>query len=128
VAHLIVRDANLTAVTLWNGDSQVPAEVSMADDQLEPDLRNFMTITPASALDEGTSYTIKIEPIITSKSGDVLEAPLELSFTTAASVAEEAEIISASQNNNSGNSLLIIAGIGVLVIVVAVLFFKRKKA
>ncbi|WKY48724.1 Ig-like domain-containing protein [Eubacteriaceae bacterium ES3] len=126
VAYLTVRDDNLTAVSIYNGETLVPAEVTMADDQLEPDLRNFMTITPSEPLEEATTYTIKVEPIVTSKSGDVLESAVEINFTTAGGV--EDVVTTMADNTTSSNSILIFAIIGLLVIVIAVVLVKRKKA
>lgn len=65
VAYVAIRDENLKAFTLWMGDSQVDADISMVDDQLEPDKRNFVTITPIEPLKEGTvDHKKKSQPII----------------------------------------------------------------
>lgn len=120
VAYATVRDGNLKAVTLWADDTQVPADITMADDQLEPDLRNFITITPTEALKEGTVYTVKVDSTLTAKSGAVLSAPLEMKFTTTdpAGVA----------GTNTGFVLWIALGALVVVVIVVIILMKRKKA
>ncbi|WP_423055424.1 Ig-like domain-containing protein [Acetobacterium carbinolicum] len=125
VAYATVRDANLKAVTLWAGDQLVKTEITMADDQLEPDLRNFIDIVPSEPLLEDTVYTIKVDKTLSSKSGVVLAEPLELTFTTVGT----AEI--ANQNTNSSsdvNTIWVIIGLMVIVVVVGVVVVKRKKA
>lgn len=118
VAYATVRDGNLKAVTLWAGKDQVPTNVTMADDQLQPDLRDFITVTPTEALKEGTTYTVKVDTTLTSKSGDVLLSPTEITFTTVAPA------------NTSSNTILWV-GLGALIVgivIVVVLVTKRKKA
>lgn len=118
VAYATVRDGNLKAVTLWSGAEQVPADVTMADDQLQPDLRDFITVTPSSALKEGTVYTIKVDTSLASKSGDVLLTPTEVSFTT-----------TAPANNSNPTLLLVFGALAVVVVIVVVaVIAKRKKA
>lgn len=121
VAYATVRDSNLKAVTLWAGKDQVPANVTMADDQLQPDLRDFITVTPTVALKEGTIYTVKVDTSLTAKSGDVLSTPVEISFTTGAPVTTA---------NTSSNMILWIAlgALAVVIIIVIVLIIKRKQA
>lgn len=121
IAYATVRDGNIKAVTLWAGADQIPANVTMADDQLQPDLRNFITITPAEPLKEGTVYTVKADTTLVAKSGTVLTTPVEISFTTVAPAATA---------GTSSNMILGVA-LGVLVVVivlVAVLITRRKKA
>ncbi|AWW28341.1 Ig-like domain-containing protein [Acetobacterium sp. KB-1] len=125
VAYATVRDANLKAVTLWAGDQLVKTEITMADDQLEPDLRNFIDIVPSEPLLEDTVYTIKVDKTLSSKSGVVLAEPLELTFTTVGT----AEIPNQNTNSSSGvNTIWVIIGLMVIVVVVGVVVVKRKKA
>lgn len=129
VAYATVRDANLKAVTLWAGDQPVKAEIAMADDQLEPELRNFITIVPGEPLQEGTVYTIKVDKTLSSKSGDVLAEPLALTFTTIGTVEIASPTSSETANNSSGlNPTWIILGVLLIVIViVGVVVLRRKK-
>jgi hypothetical protein len=118
IAYATVRDGNIKAVTLWAGPDQIPANVTMADDQLQPDLRNFITITPTETLKEGTVYKVKVDTTLAAKSGAVLTTPVEISFTTVA-----------ASSSNSNMILWVALGAFVVVIVlVAVSLTKRKKA
>ncbi|MEO1815039.1 MAG: Ig-like domain-containing protein [Acetobacterium sp.] len=125
VAYATVRDANLKAVSLWAGDQPVAAEITMADDQLNPELRNFINIVPGAPLQEGTVYTIKVDTTLSSKSGDILTAPLALTFTTVGA----AEVTSTTASGNSHVSTIgLIIGLMVIAIVVGVVVVRRKKA
>lgn len=125
VAYATVRDVNLKAVTLWTGDQPVAAEITMADDQLNPELRNFINIVPGEPLKEGTTYTIKVDTTLSSKSGDVLTAPVALSFTTLG----VAKVASTTASGNSHVSTIgLIIGLMTIAIVVGVVVFRRKKA
>lgn len=130
VAYATVRDANLKAVTLWAGDQPVAAEITMADDQLNPELRNFINIVPSAPLQEGTIYTIKVDTTLSSKSGAVLTAPVALTFTTVGATEVASQTSSEASNNSSGlNTTAIIVGILlVVIIVIAVVVLRRKKA
>lgn len=129
VAYATVRDANLKAVSLWAGDQPVAAEITMADDQLEPDLRNFINIVPSKPLKEGTVYTIKVDTTLSSKSGDVLTAPITLTFTTAGTNEAANQATSETANSGSGlNTTGIIIGLMAIAIVVGIVIIRRKKA
>lgn len=129
VAYATVRDANLKAVSLWAGDQLVAAEITMADDQLEPDLRNFINIVPSEPLKEGTVYTIKVDTTLSSKSGDVLTAPITLTFTTAGTNEAANQATSETANSGSGlNTTGIIIGLMAIAIVVGIVIVRRKKA
>lgn len=118
IAYVTVRDGNLKAFTLWEGNTQVPADVTMADDQLEPDLKNFVIIIPKEDLKAGTSYTLKVGNTLTAKSGVVLAAPLELTYTT---TTPAPGIFSTS------NIILFIALGVILIVVIVILVMRRKK-
>ncbi len=129
VAYATVRDANLKAVSLWAGDQPVAAEITMADDQLEPDLRNFINIVPSEPLKEGTVYTIKVDTTLSSKSGDVLTAPITLTFTTAGTNEAANQATSETASSGSGlNTTGIIVGLMAIAIVVGIVIVRRKKA
>ncbi|MBU4439327.1 MAG: Ig-like domain-containing protein [Firmicutes bacterium] len=118
IAYATVRDGNIKAVTLWAGADPIPANVTMADDQLQPDLRDFITLTPTEPLKEGTVYTVKVDTTLVSKSGAVLTTPAKISFTTVAPAG------------TSSNMILWVAlgALVVVIVLVAVLITKRKKA
>ena len=60
----------------------MPVSLEMADDQLERERRDYITIVPQNGLEEGKLYTVKIDTSLMSKSGSNLEAPVEVEFTT----------------------------------------------
>ncbi len=130
VAYATIRDTNLKAVTLWAGDQPVKAEITMADDQLNPDLRNFINIVPGEPLQEGTVYTIKVDKTLSSKSGDVLTEPITLTFTTVGTMEIASQTATKTASNSSGvNTTWIIIGILLVVIIaIGVVVVRRKKA
>ncbi|HEY5557759.1 Ig-like domain-containing protein [Acetobacterium sp.] len=119
IAYVTVRDGNLKAFTLWEGSTQVPADVTMADDQLEPDLKNFVIITPKEDLKAGTSYTLKVDNTLVAKSGAVLAAPLELTYTTTTPAP--------GLFSTSNIILFIVLGI-ILIVAIVIIVRKRKKS
>ncbi|KNZ40396.1 Ig-like domain-containing protein [Acetobacterium bakii] len=119
IAYVAVRDNNLKAFTLWEGDTLVPVDVTMADDQLEPDLRDFVLIVPKEDLKAGTAYTLKVDNTLVAKSGAVLTEPMELTYTT---VTPNASIFTTT-------NIILMIGAGIVVVaVIAVVVMKRKKA
>ena len=82
VIYLEVRENNQQAITLWAGEQQVPAEIVMADDQLEFEKRQTITVRPLEPLQSATAYTIRIDTSMVSKSGSHLAAPVEIRFYT----------------------------------------------
>lgn len=124
IAYASVRDANIQAITLWAGDQPVKAEITMADDQLEPDLKNVITIIPGETLLEDTVYTIKVDKTLSSKSGNILAEPMELTFTTSRTVQTTNEITSSSSDINTTWIVLGIMLTGIILI--AVILLKRK--
>jgi len=118
IAYVTVRDGNLKAFTLWQGSTQIPADVTMADDQLKPDLKNFVIIIPKEDLKAGTSYTLKVDNTLAAKSGAVLAAPLELTYTTT----------TPAPGIFSTSNIIIFAALGIILIIVIVFaVMKRKK-
>jgi hypothetical protein len=140
VAYATVKEGNIKAVTLWTGGTQVPAEVTMADDQIQPDQRNFISVTPKEPLKEGTEYRVKVDTSLTSKSGNLLTAPAEVVFTTVGNNANTNSTNETQQNNatnnemqnssSSNSSLLIAVGalFAVLIGIVVYVLIKRKNA
>lgn len=118
IAYITVRDSNLKAFTLWEGSTQVPVDVTMADDQLEPDLKNFVIIIPKEDLKAGTTYTLKVDNTLVAKSGAVLAAPLELAYTTT----------TPAPGIFSTSNIILFSALGlILIIVIVFVIMKRKK-
>ncbi len=116
IAYVTIRDNNIKAFTLWDNNTQVPVTVTMADDQLEPDLRNYVLVVPEEDLTPDTMYTLKVDSSLASKSGAVLSEPLELSYSTPAAV-----------NTNSNMPIFIAIGAAILIAIIFVVS-KRKKS
>lgn len=139
IAYATVRDGNIKAVSLWSEGTQVPAEVAMADDQVQPELKNFITITPKEPLKEKTEYAVKVDTTLTSKSGNGLTVPIELKFTTSGSntatdatenLEENSKPSVETQTQETFNSSLLIF-VEILAValigIVAFVLLKRKK-
>lgn len=131
VVNAEVKDGNMAAVVLYKNGTPVAAEVTMADDQVEPDLRNFITITPSSPLEPGTEYQVKIAGTLTAKSGAALGEEKTLRFKTAgtAPAAASEEKTTAEKPASNNTTLYILLGVAAVVIIaiVVVVFVKKKK-
>lgn len=137
VANAAVKDANIASVVLYKGDTPIAAEVTVADDQVEPDQKNFMVITPSAALESGTDYTIKIASTLTAKSGAALEAEKVIHFKTAGTAptvqakAAEPSAVAAEPIKAAGVNPVVYVIVGIIavaVIIAIVVFVKKKKA
>lgn len=82
VVYLGVRDANRQAFSLWSGDERIDAEIVMVDDQIEFDRRNYVVVRPSEPLERATTYVVRVDDTLESKSGAVLESPVEVEFHT----------------------------------------------
>ena len=131
VVNAEVKDGNMAAVVLYKNGTPVAAEVTMTDDQVEPDLRNFITITPSSPLEPGTEYQVKIAGTLTAKSGAALGEEKTLRFKTAgtAPAAASEEKTTAEKPASNNTTLYILLGVAAVVIIaiVVVVFVKKKK-
>lgn len=83
VINMSVKDNNVKCFALYNNGLQVPINVIMADDQIQPEYKREVTIAPQQSLQPGSSYTLKISPKLQAKSGSVLEKEVNVNFTTA---------------------------------------------
>lgn len=83
VVNMSVKENNLKCFSLLNSENQsIPIEVQMADDQMEPDRKREIVVVPKEKLDPGSSYTLKINANLTSKSGVNLGKDIEITFIT----------------------------------------------
>lgn len=83
VVYMTVRDQNMQCFSLWSGSQRIPAEVIMADDQIEREKRNDVLIKPKQPLQAGTTYRVEIAPEMQSKSGVPLGQKAVITFTMA---------------------------------------------
>lgn len=84
VAYLTLREKNMQCVSLWSGSQRIPAEIIIADDQVEREKRNDVLIKPKQSLKAGTTYRVEIAPEMQSKSGVILGQKATITFTMAA--------------------------------------------
>jgi hypothetical protein len=84
VVNMTVKDSNLKCFSLTgpNG-AAVPIDVLVGDDQVDPNVKQIITVRPKSPLSPGTPYTLAISKNLTSKSGETLAADVTLRFSTA---------------------------------------------
>lgn len=84
VVYMMVRDNNQKCFALYSQDGQqVPADIVMADDQVEFEKRRDVIVKPRVGLQPSTIYTVKVSPQLESKSGVNLGQQAVVSFTTA---------------------------------------------
>ncbi|MCL2816938.1 MAG: Ig-like domain-containing protein [Clostridiales bacterium] len=78
------KENNANCFTLKDAQGNVvPINVIMADEQLEPDLKNDIGIEPAEPLQAGKTYTLTIDKGVKAKNGNTLAADIVITFTTA---------------------------------------------
>lgn len=98
VINMSVKDNNVKCFALYNNGLQVPINVIMADDQIQPEYKREVTVAPQQSLQPGSRYTLKISPELQAKSGAVLGQEAKVSFTTAGGK-------SVIPKDNSGNTV-----------------------
>lgn len=83
VINASVRSNNKSCFSMKdeNGNS-ISLNIYMADDQVEPDKKRQIIVSPNNTLKEGTKYTLYISKQIKSKSGDNLASSKSISFKT----------------------------------------------
>lgn len=76
-----VRTVNANAVTLWENDTKIPADVTMTDES-DADGRSRIVVTPQSELRPGKTYTLRIDTTLSAKDGAIMAGPAQVTFTT----------------------------------------------
>ncbi len=87
VVNSSVAQSNASCFKLFAGDTEVPIDVVMADDQVEPDKKRIVTVVPKQALQKGRQYTLVIGKNVTSKNGQSMGSDKTISFTTQGAVS-----------------------------------------
>lgn len=83
VANASVSENNIASIKMVGPDNSLVAlNVEVHDDQILPDDKRLIFITPTSPLSPLTQYTIIISPEVTSKNGVQLGKEVKVSFTT----------------------------------------------
>lgn len=101
VINMSVKDNNVKCFALYNNGQQVPINVIMADDQIQPEYKREVTIAPQQPLQPGSNYTLKISPELQAKSEAVLGQEVKVNFTTAGG----GSVTPTTPGNNSGNTV-----------------------
>lgn len=101
VCYMTVRENNRNCFSMWAGNTRIPIEVIMADDQVERDKRNDAIIKPKQQLNAGTEYRIEIAPNLESKSGVTLGKKATITFTTAGVAVDEKPAENTTQSTST---------------------------
>lgn len=106
VINMSVKENNKNCFSMEDesGDN-ISLNVIMADDQVEPEKKRIISLTPQDKLKEGKQYTLYISQNITSKSGDRLDYSRSISFKTkeAIEVSKDEEDNDATKPSNTTN-------------------------
>jgi hypothetical protein len=87
VVNITVRENNMKCFTLKDsGGKEIPVEIIMGDDQVEPtqEVKRTVTVKPKSDLSSGETYLLKISKDLQAKNGSYLGKDTYISFSTAA--------------------------------------------
>lgn len=81
IVNFKVKDNNIKAIKLYDsGNKQVPIVVDMKDDQVEPDKRRELTVSPKNPLSNG-KYKLTVDNSFSSKSDMKLKNAVSINFT-----------------------------------------------
>jgi len=140
VVNMNVKDENLKCFSLASSDgTNIPIEVKMADDQVQPDKKREVILIPKQDLKLNTAYTITISSALKSKNGDSLGKDVKVTFdtgkpaggNTAADTAKPASSNSAATDtakpagSNTGTIVMIVVVVAVAALVIGFVL-KRK--
>lgn len=110
VVDLRVREANAQKFSMKDASgNQVAIEVVMADDQIEPEKRDIITVVPKEQLKPGTAYTVVVAPGLESRSSDQTDQEITVTFTTASAAAPAETLPKTSAYPLQGSALLNLA-------------------
>lgn len=84
VINMSVKDNNRKCFALYSAaGAAIPIEVKMADDQMEPEKKRDVILSPLQDLQPGTTYIVKVAPELQAKNGVTLGKQITISFVTA---------------------------------------------
>lgn len=135
VVNMSVKDNNQKCFTLNSADgTQIPVEVIMADDQIEPEKKDIIAVSPTVELSPDTQYILKILADLTSKNGTTLEKTVSITFYTEKGTGTQGStdaspVSGAAVNSTSGNGNKVIVTVLVIVVILVAIaaYFKFKK-
>lgn len=83
VINFTVKDNNEECFSIKDAKGkEIPINVIFADDQVEPDKKREIILSPKEPFSENTVYTVHISPKLKAKNGDSLDRDVSISFTT----------------------------------------------
>jgi len=82
VVNASVKAKNMECFELLNDGETVAFDITMADDQVNPELKRIITIVPQSNLEEGKTYKLIISGELTAKNGNKIGEDTIIMFTT----------------------------------------------
>lgn len=102
VVNMSVKDNNMGCFRLVSDSgSDVPINVIMGDDQINPGIRNDIIVKPNGDLQPGRTYVLIISSNLKAKSGAVMEQTAEIKFKTAgAATSTSTALKDISTNSN----------------------------
>lgn len=103
VINMMVKDDNLKCFSLFADNEPVEIEVSMADDQIEPEYKRDVVLVPVGGLQPDKNYTIKVAPELQSKGEVALGKELKINFSTG-EAAKSAEPVVVNDNEKAAAS------------------------
>lgn len=114
VVNTAVKAVNERAVTLWSEGKQVDADIVLSDDLIDPEDWGTIRINPKDPLKNNQEYIIKVNTALTATTGEHLQAPVEIHFTT----VKSASYI-------TGTSIAVVAAIVIIVVIIIGVLYKR---
>jgi len=92
VINMSVAEQNMTCFTLLDAEENpVEIELIMADDQIEPEKKRIISVSPVAPLNPHASYTLLISEKLTAKNGNSLDEDISIAFTTGDADDENAD-------------------------------------
>lgn len=80
VVNIVIKEDNIKCFTLYDGDTIIPIDVVMGDDQVDREIRRDVIIKPKVNLEKGKTYKLVIDKNFSAKSGVKLGKNKELDF------------------------------------------------
>ena len=115
VINMKVAENNLACFTLLDSqDNALEIEVLIGDDQMDPTVKNDVTVKPVKALEENESYRLVVSANMTAKNGMAM--------------AEDAVIDFETVTTDSDSSIYVGISAAFIGIAIGYFFMKRKKS
>lgn len=112
VVNQSVAKNNASCIKLYQSSNEVPVDVVMADDQLQPEKKRVITVVPKQQLQKGMQYRLVISKDMTAKNGISIGKETTIAFTTQGAVSY---------------TWYIIGGVALVFLAAAVIILKRKR-